>query len=244
VNDDPTQQLFAALANADLDAAQAALDQGASLSARNDVAMTPLTVAARDGRVDLVLFLLDRGAQVSHDTLFVASESADCPLSLLKLLQLAQIRQVTPQTDANAPADAHLLRAAHAGDRDALRAALDAGADPAASDAQDTSALRWAARHRHAHLVADLLDAGAGVNQASAAGWTALMEAVVAGDEDLVALLLDRGADVQARTTATAAVLYLAHDIQSFSPDPEAAARIVDRLAARGAPVVAPGWDG
>jgi ankyrin repeat protein len=243
VSETANRKLFAAVSEGDLQAAAAALEQGASLSAVNEVAMTPLTFAAREGRVDMVLYLLDRGAEVTHDTLYVASESVDCPLSLLKLLQLAQMRQVTPETAYCSPADAKLLEAAYKGDLAGLLSAMEADADVGASDGQDTSALRWATRHRHQRVMEALLDGGANVNQASATGWTALMEAVIAGDEGIVASLIGRGAGVNARTSANASVLFLAQDVVSFSADPEQAARIVELLKAQGAEYEAPGWD-
>ncbi len=241
MSENANQELFAAIGDGNLEAIRAALERGASLEAVNEFYMTPLTLAARDGQVEIVAYLLDRGAEVSHDTVYVASQSVSCPPSLLKFLQLAQMMQVQPATDYVSVQDAELLNAAYAGDLAASARALGAGADPNASDGQDTSALRWAARHRHCAVVEGLLAAGADVNRQSAAGWTALMEAVIAGDRELVELLIDRGAELNATTLAGASALYFALEMTQLSPDPERASAIYRMLQERGAEYLSPG---
>jgi ankyrin repeat protein len=236
------QQLLDAADRGDLAAVQEALAQGASLDAKNPTDMTALTLAVRHGHVSVVQFLLAQGASVMHDTLLVANMSAYSNTWLLKLLQLAQMRQVRPKPQRGKPANAQLLTAAHSGDLAEVRAALEAGADPGASDQQDTAALRWAARGGHQEIVEALLEAGANINQLSATGWTALMEAVCAGDPELVALLLSRGADPNACTFANASALYFARDLvwSGLCSDRERAERVVQLLEEVGALYCAP----
>lgn len=227
----------------DLDTVKAALALGASLEAKGYADFTALALAARDGHEHVVRYLLDHGAQVTSDAILVANMSSQSTPRILGLMQLAQLRQVKPSTGGLSASNAQLLQAAYSGDLPALQAALQAGANPGASDGQDNAALRWASRWGHRDCVTALLDAGAGVNQASYTGWTALMEAVLAGHEDLVALLVERGADVNARTFAHASVLYFARDVVQYMEDVAAAERIVALLEAHGAEYAAPSSD-
>ena len=136
-----------------------------------------------------------------------------------------------PQTSHQSPADAALLKAASAGDLDAVRRAISGGARVNASDDQAISALRWAARGGHHRAVKALLDAGADVNQRNDSGRTALMDAIMAGSEECVSLLLEYKAQVNVSTAAGASVLSLAEYMVEHSPDPERARRISRRVA-------------
>ena len=239
------QQLLDAADGGDLAAVQEALAQGANLEAKGSIDMTALTLAVRHGHVPVVRYLLAQGASVTHDTLLVADKSVYSSPWLLKLLQLAQMRQVRPKPRRGKSAEARLLNAAHAGDLAEVQSALQAGAAPGASDEQDTAAMRWAARAGHQEVVEALLEAGADVNQASATGWTALMEAVCAGNPDLAAFLLAHDADPNARTLANATALYFARDIvwSKLYDDRERAERVVRLLEEGGAEYSAPGED-
>jgi len=155
---------------------------------------------------------------------------------------LAQMRQVRPRVGARGPAEAQLLAAAHAGDVDGVRAAIQAGADLRTADEQDTAALRWATRAGHRAVVEALLAAGADVNQRSGTGWTALMEAVCSEHPELLAFLLAHGADPNARTFANASALYFARDllVSELYGDRGRAERVVQLLEAGGAEYSSP----
>jgi ankyrin repeat protein len=103
--------------------------------------------------------------------------------------------QAVNQNDANRS----LFQAINAGNVDAMRAALDAGADPNAEDGLGETRLMVAARHRDAEMVRLLLDRGADVNARNIGGSTALTYAAGGPDAEMVRLLLDAGADVNAR---------------------------------------------
>jgi hypothetical protein len=88
--------------------------------------------------------------------------------------------------------------AASAGDADALKRMLKAGADVNALDEDGRSALLSAILRRHFDLAADLLAAGADPNLHNQSGdrWTTLMFAIQWQRRDLVRKLIAAGADV------------------------------------------------
>jgi|DewCreStandDraft_1066081.scaffolds.fasta_scaffold04585_3 ankyrin repeat protein len=236
------------------------VEAGADIENTGGADITPLMSAAFAGQFDTVEFLLAKGAEVRNDLLaniqlkvnilkenaeagMVHPEAVEAWMWFLKFLQVAQIRQVRPQTKHHSAPDAQLLKAAYEGNLNDLKMALQAGANVNVSDDQDISALRWAAQSGQSEVVKLLLDAGANINQQSASGWTALMQAVIAGSVETVSLLIERGADVNAKTFAGASALYFAHEIVPLSPDPEAAHQIVKLLKAHGAEYSAPPED-
>ena len=82
----------------------------------------------------------------------------------------------------------------------AMKAALEAGGDPNARDANGAPALSLATLSGNHESVRELLRAGADTAQANRRGWTALHEAVGAKDPRMVKLLLAAGASVDAFT--------------------------------------------
>lgn len=94
-----------------------------------------------------------------------------------------------------------LVAAARSGDRQAVRALLEADADPDATYGDGAGPLHWAA-HRDAHvMVKDLLAAGADVNAADDHGVTPLSLACLNGSRLVVDTLLAAGADPNAART-------------------------------------------
>jgi uncharacterized protein len=89
-----------------------------------------------------------------------------------------------------------LVEAVRAGDVEATRSALGAGADPNASERRwGGSVLAIAARNGRDEIVQLLLDAGASPNSVSRFDWTPLRAAAIHGHARIVSVLLDRGAD-------------------------------------------------
>jgi len=90
-----------------------------------------------------------------------------------------------------------VVAAARAGDLDAVRKQLSAGADVNVPEADGTSALLWAAYQSSPELVQALLKAGADVNAANSFGVTALLQSARYGDADTMSALLKAGADIK-----------------------------------------------
>jgi len=116
-----------------------------------------------------------------------------------------------------------LFTAARAGDLDAIRRELSAGADP---DARDGAGNGWtpllhAVHKNQKSSVTALLDAGASVNATGQGGLTPLIMAAGYGQTEMVRLLLTRGADpnladAHGRTALSAAITGVA-DIDCFT---------------------------
>ena len=95
-----------------------------------------------------------------------------------------------------------IVVAARNSDHQAVRALLEAGADPDATYGDGTTALHWAA-HRDAHaMVVDLLTAGADANAGDDHGVTPLSLASLNGNRFVVDALLAAGADPNAARTS------------------------------------------
>jgi len=87
--------------------------------------------------------------------------------------------------------------AARAGDIDAVKKQLAAGADVNTPEADGTSALLWAAYQSSPELVQMLVKAGADVNAANSFGVTPLLQAARYGDAATMSVLLKAGADIK-----------------------------------------------
>ena len=107
--------LFEASSKNDLKSIETSINKGASLKAKDNAGMTALTIAARDGHMEAVQFLIDKGSIISEDTLLVASMSATGSSDIVKLLQLEQMKQVKPNTRENNKEDSQLLKASYKG---------------------------------------------------------------------------------------------------------------------------------
>ena len=101
--------------------------------------------------------------------------------------------------DAEFSLDERLLAAARAGATDEIKALIEFGADPNATDAAGRPALLLGAIDGRHESVETLLRLGARVEAADGDGNTALMWASEEGHESVAKILLRRGADINAR---------------------------------------------
>ena len=98
--------------------------------------------------------------------------------------------------------DSPVADAAHRGDRDALRALLQEGADVNAAHGDGMTALHWAAERSDGAMAEMLVYAGADVGAVTRIGhYTPLHVASRAGSAPVVDILLAAGADITAITT-------------------------------------------
>jgi ankyrin repeat protein len=126
-----------------------------------------------------------------------------------------------------------LVDAAKNGDRDALRALLQKGADVNAAEGDGATALHWASYRDDVESVSVLIRAGAKVNAANDLGVTPLWTASENGSEAMVRRLLEAGANPNAALLAGETPVMVA----SRSGYPA----VVEQLIAKGANVNARG---
>ncbi|MDO8435173.1 MAG: ankyrin repeat domain-containing protein [bacterium] len=72
------QQLFDAVDKGDLAAVQAAVVAGANVDAEGETGMTPLSEAANDGNLEIVEFLVEKGANINKKAQLTALMEAVC----------------------------------------------------------------------------------------------------------------------------------------------------------------------
>ena len=123
--------------------------------------------------------------------------------AILILLLMASFAVRALAAKPNAVATAKLLEAAASGDENGILAAVAAGGDPNARDADKSTPLILAAPHslfgKERKIVEALVKAKADVNAVDKDGVTALMMASSAGRDGMVRLLIENQARVDAR---------------------------------------------
>jgi ankyrin repeat protein len=178
--------------------------------------LTPLHLAASEGRLDMCQMLVERNADVCvHDN------SGDTPLHLAvssRHLDIAHILlKYNAEVDSrNEDGSTPLLRASSRGNMDILRLLLAHQADAFVHDNRGNTSLHLAAIGGHLEVARSLLELKADVNALNDEGSTPLHQASQGrrgGDPDivqLVRLLLDNGADLHARDNYGNTPLYFA----------------------------------
>ncbi|XP_028847701.1 ankyrin repeat domain-containing protein 50 [Denticeps clupeoides] len=157
------------------DIAALLLCHGANLLQSDHQGQTPLTLATRQGHVEVLHVLLD-WAQDHHGT------------------EAAVLRSMLEHADGEGWTA--LRSAAWGGHVDAVRLLLEAGAEVDGCDSEGRTALRAAAWAGHEEILLTLLGHGAQVNLADREGRTPLIAAAFMGHKEAVAILLDAGAEV------------------------------------------------
>lgn len=155
-------------------------------------------LALRDGQIDAMRLLLDRGLSVSgeHAERGVAITRARTDRAPLADL-LALLRQRGwPVDAADGNGETALMMAAVDDNTALMTLLLDAGAPVDQRSPDGRTALFWATEWGHPQAATLLIDAGAAVDTPSDRG-TPLVVAVDKGREESVLLLLRKGADVK-----------------------------------------------
>ncbi len=190
------------------------LKNGADPLLLDGVDMTPLHLAARDGRTRTVRFLLDNMKEVPerilNDVIHVAHMSVYGNPDIQQMLEDYRVKSVKPSTSGSQEVDKELLDAAHDGDLEAAKKALADGGNVEIVDGRGMKPIHWAALRGHKEIVDALLEKGADVNGRNSAEWTPLMHASLEGHLDIAKLLIEHGAEVNAKTYVSGTALMFA----------------------------------
>ena len=206
---DGSSPLLVAVQNGHYEIGRFLLEHGADPNRANNKGWTPLYIAvanrdalttavpppSKDGALDFIKLLLDRGANPN-----------------VRIKVRAEVHQANTSLWLKEAGATPLLRAALCGDVTVVRLLVNHGADPRIGTFDDTTPLMVAAgvgwaegftfqysEDETLELVKFLLDKGAGINDANQDGITALHGAAYKGANKVVELLVDRGADLAAK---------------------------------------------
>jgi len=199
------QSLGDAVLYGNAQAAQALIAAGADVNQFDETGMTPLMIAASEGRVAMTRLLLDAHADVNlvgqdGTTALMRAASANRRDEIQLLLQHGAA------VDAkNAGGMTALMAAAFGGYAEAVRALVAAKADPNVRDNQGRSALMAASASGDAATVDVLLKAGADPDVADAGHGTPMTYAAADGHAAVMELLRKRGLKPNAGDLALAA---------------------------------------
>jgi ankyrin repeat protein len=159
---------------------------------------SPLNVASRMGRFDIVKLLLHFGANPDALQWTKLIEAVACGTS-------DEVEQRVEAGDPIAYRDrwqrTAFMIAALAGEVEKAERLLEHGADVHEHNSFEGTALMLAAERNHVNMVRSLVAAGADVNATNDSGTTALILAAQAGAASCVELLLKAGADEQRANT-------------------------------------------
>jgi ankyrin repeat protein len=176
-------------ADAAIEAATLLLGKGADLNVRavdvnNSEGWTPLLAALREKHWKFARFLIERGADVSAQSVARSDYDERVGIGLTPLMLTARAEEV-----------------------DTSKALLAKAAEVGTRTPSGRTALSFAAEGGSAPLVDELVARGARVDDATRKGWTPLM---FASKPDVAAALLRHGADVDARTAGGSTALLIA----------------------------------
>ena len=184
-----------------VDAAKLLLDGGAKVDAANELAVTPLALAAQNGSAGMGRLLLARGASpnapflTGETPLMTAAETGN-----LDLVQAMLAAGGNPNVKERTQDQTPLMWAASEKHAAITQALIKAGADVHARSKSGSTPLLFVARTGDLEISRHLLVAGADVNARMLDGSTPLIVAAGSGHGELGMLLLEHGANPSAAT--------------------------------------------
>jgi ankyrin repeat protein len=228
------KKLFAAVERKDVAAARVLMDAGASVDTLNWYGQTPLYIATRNGCIECVELLLDRGANINRRLRTQSVSVLNLAISLKRfaVAQRLLARGAEPRvmgeryrTSLHYLVVAIVQRqpapAAHCSPfdgHDVLNQVLDAGAPINQADYEGHTALSLAAAEgAPLALVEHLLQRGADPHPLNREGQGAIHQNWSAANLSLLRALVAGGADINARTRLQQTPLFFATDADALS---------------------------
>lgn len=178
---------------------QKRLAEGSSVHEADEMGNTPMHLAAAHGKAAMIAYLLRQGADP-----LAKNSAGKIPLDLA---QGKKTREACAAGIEARRTQMKVIDSLIAGDKQAVRAAIEQGISPNGVTEDRTSTLLVeAVKQGDVSFVAELIQAGADVNLQPAGGNKegALIVAAKSGTPEMVRLLLDAGADINMRTASCA----------------------------------------
>ncbi len=205
-NDQDESPLLLAIQHSDdLFLLQELIDKGADVNQRSN-GITPIAGATELGKVQTVALLLRNGANPSQ-----TNANGDLPLFLAVRKGNDVMTGILLHKSKQADKDANwrtkigeplLTMAASQGNDQMVRILLEFGADPAAANFLENTALHIAAENGFAEMATLLLEKGAPVDKPNIMGTTPIMAAAQNKHDELANLLVENGANPDRRNFA------------------------------------------
>ncbi|MBI1216160.1 MAG: hypothetical protein GC185_10120 [Alphaproteobacteria bacterium] len=196
------QQLLAAAEFGELEKLKDLIAKGADINARSPSGDTPLILAAREDKGDIVAELLaqkaDAALQNNFDQTAVHIAIREATVQgQLKALIAAAGKDGCDKQDMHRSTAA--FYAAQTANLPALEMLAAIGADMALPGKNGTSPLLWATQLSHNDAALFLMDAGVPLDGADDRGMTGMMHAANLGNKKLVDAYIERGASAELR---------------------------------------------
>jgi ankyrin repeat protein len=229
--------LHAAVRNGISEGVKASLAVGMSPTCETeDMAWTPLWVAACTGNLDITEILLNAGANVNattRDGRTAVQEAAK--IGATDIVELLIKRGADLEISPSKHADTPLISAAAKGHTATVKALLTAGANIRAAQSGGWTALHYALLNKNSEMACMILEYSPDTNASTMGGTRALHLAALAGMTSVASLLLDMGAEEDAVDSGGLTALRVA--VQAGELE------MVKLLVERGAkPDVVDGW--
>lgn len=212
------QDLNQAIINGDVASVRGIVQENPDLlNKKNADYLTPLNLAAEQGKLEVARVLLSLGAdpaigdKENSQPVHLAAINGDIPLFDL----LISFGVNTDARDDNQMTP--LLFAASRGQLEMARHIVDLGADTKAKNINGFNGLLMAAIGGNIDLVKMFVESGAQVNAKNYQGFTSLHSAASYGRTEIVKFLVDKGADINAETLEGEQPLALAQGRNSYS---------------------------
>ncbi len=180
-----------------------------SVNALNERGTSPLQEAVRLNNIDMVKYLLLRGADASKGQILADAIKEDAQLSIIEELLKAGA-DVNKKDDRG---NTTLLLALQRNDVEILSLLLQYNIDLKGKAANGENMLFYAYKHNAPYeILSAIISAGIDVNEPDAEGRLLLITALENGDEKLVEHLLKAGADVnKTDSKGISAIVYVLH---------------------------------
>jgi ankyrin repeat protein len=175
------------------------ITNGADVNAKDSLDGTPLHLAAREGHMETAELLIAEGAYVNAKT----ADGGGTPLDVAIQFKELETADIIRKHGGKTGVELSIHKAAEAGNIEAVKQHLAAGADVNAKEVGD----KWTPLHNaawggHKEIAELLIAKGADVNAKDDEGMTPLHPAAAAGHREIAELLIAKGVDVNAKVAS------------------------------------------